>query len=270
MKQYQDLLKNILNTGALKEDRTGTGTLSVFGHQMRFNLQEGFPLVTTKKVYWHGVVEELLWFLRGETNIKSLVEKNVHIWDAWADEKGNLGPVYGAQWRSWFAWNDEHPLKYKTIDQVANVIEQIKKNPDSRRLIVNSWNVGEIDNMALPPCHMFFQFYVNKGRLSCQWYQRSCDAFLGLPFNIASYALLTHMIAQVCDLEVGELITSIGDLHIYNNHLEQVMLQLSREPKKLPRLELDKSIKNIDDFKSINIKLTEYDFHPAIKAEVAI
>jgi len=272
MKQYHDLLKHILNTGVLREDRTGTGTLSVFGHQMRFNLQEGFPLITTKKVYWHGVVEELLWFLRGETNIKSLVEKNVHIWDAWADKNGDLGPVYGKQWRKWATRYTKigEPDVWHDIDQIANVIEQIKTDPNSRRLIVNAWNVDDIDKMALPPCHMFFQFYVANGRLSCQLYQRSADAFLGVPFNIASYALLTHMIAQVCDLQVGEFVHSFGDLHIYNNHIEQVMLQLSREPRPLPTLELDKSVKNIDDFKSLSIKLVGYEPHSAIKAEVAI
>ncbi len=272
MKQYQDLLKYVLNNGALKEDRTGTGTLSVFGYQMRFNLQDSFPLITTKKVYWHGVVEELLWFLRGETNIKSLVGKNVHIWDAWANKDGELGPVYGKQWRKWATRYTKYsePDVWYDIDQIANVIKEIKNNPNSRRLVVNAWNVDDIDKMALPPCHMFFQFCVNKNKLSCQWYQRSCDAFLGLPFNIASYALLTHMIAQVCDLEVGELVASIGDLHIYNNHIEQVMLQLSRDPKRLPRIQLDANIKNIDDFNSKHIKLIGYDYHPSIKADIAV
>jgi len=269
MKQYHELLKHVLSNGIEKHDRTGTGTLSVFGYQMRFDLNAGFPLMTTKKIYWKGVVEELLWFLRGETNIKSLVEKNVHIWDAWADKDGNLGPVYGAQWRSWMAYDGEYD-HYKTIDQIANVIEQIKRNPDSRRLIVNAWNVGEIDDMALPPCHMFFQFYVVSGKLSCQLYQRSGDIFLGVPFNIASYSLLTHMIAQVCDLDVGEFIHTLGDAHIYNNHKEQVLEQLSREPRELPKLVLDSSIKNIDDFKSEHIKLEDYNPHPTIKAEVAV
>ncbi len=263
MKQYHDLLKHILNAGHIKNDRTGIGTLSVFGYQMRFNLQDGFPLITTKKVYWRGVVEELLWFLRGETNIKSLVENKVHIWDAWADKNGDLGPVYGKQWRSWDAG-------HSYIDQIAQLIEQIKQNPDSRRLIVNAWNVAEINNMALPPCHMMFQFYVSAGKLSCQLYQRSGDAFLGVPFNIASYSLLTYMIAQVCNLEVGEFIHSFGDLHIYNNHIEQIMTQLAREPRQLPTLVLDNSIKHIDNFTSEHIKLVDYNPHPAIKAEVAV
>lgn len=267
MKQYHDLLNHVLTQGIEKHDRTGTGTLSTFGYQMRFNLNAGFPLMTTKKVYWKGVVEELLWFLRGETNIKSLVEKNVHIWDAWADKDGNLGPVYGAQWRSW----DNSGVDYhSSIDQIANVVSQIKSNPDSRRLIVNAWNVAKIEEMALPPCHMFFQFYVINGKLSCQLYQRSGDIFLGVPFNIASYSLLTHMIAQVCDLGVGEFIHTLGDAHIYKNHMEQVKEQLSRDERELPRLVLDPSIKNIDDFKSEHIKLEGYNPHPAIKAEVAV
>lgn len=271
MKQYKELLKHILNVGVEKKDRTGTGTISTFGYQMRFNLEDGFPLLTTKKVYWHGVVEELLWFLRGETNIKSLVEKNVHIWDAWADKDGNLGPVYGNQWRGWKTIDRDGNVRIKTsIDQIANVIEQIKTNADSRRLIVNAWNVGEIDKMALPPCHMFFQFYVNDGKLSCQLYQRSGDAFLGVPFNISSYALLTHMIAQVCDLEVGDFVHSFGDLHIYSNHIEQVNEQLQRELKTLPKLELDPSVKNIDDFRSEHIKIIGYDPHPLIKGKVAV
>lgn len=269
MNQYKDLLRHIINSGIEKSDRTGTGTLSTFGYQMRFDLQKGFPLLTTKKVYWHGVVEELLWFLRGETNIKSLVEKNVHIWDAWADKDGNLGPVYGRQWRSWNA-DDDYGSSYKGVDQIANVIEQIKINPDSRRLIVNAWNVERVPLMALPPCHMFFQFYVNSGKLSCQLYQRSGDAFLGVPFNIASYSLLTHMIAQVCDLEVGEFVHSFGDLHIYKNHMAQVNEQLLREPRELPKLVLDLSIKNIDDFRSEHIKIEGYNPHPAIKAAVAV
>lgn len=264
MIQYHDLLRHVINASTEKADRTGTGTLSTFGYQMRFDLQKGFPLLTTKKVYWHGVVEELLWFLRGETNIKSLVEKNVHIWDAWADKDGELGPVYGKQWRHWQTWHDNN------IDQIADVIKQIKANPDSRRLIVNAWNVGEVDQMALPPCHMFFQFYVANGKLSCQLYQRSGDAFLGVPFNIASYALLTHMIAQVCDLVPGEFVHSFGDLHVYKNHMEQVTEQLSRDPRELPKLILDPSIKNIDDFKSEHIKLEGYNPYPAIKAKVAV
>ena len=265
MKQYHDLLRHVLSHGAEKQDRTGTGTLSVFGYQMRFDLNAGFPLLTTKKVYWHGVVEELLWFLRGETNIKSLVEKNVHIWDAWANEEGNLGPVYGKQWRAWTDF-----MNMKSIDQIAYVIEQIKTNPDSRRLLVNAWNVAEIDQMALPPCHMFFQFYVANGKLSCQLYQRSGDIFLGVPFNIASYSLLTHMIAQVCGLGVGEFIHTLGDAHIYKNHLTQVNEQLSREPRQLPKLILDPTIKDIDSFESEHIKLEGYNPYPAIKAEVAV
>lgn len=272
MKQYHSLLNHVLSNGVEKSDRTGTGTLSVFGYQMRFDLNEGFPLMTTKKVYWKGVVEELLWFLRGETNIKSLVENNVHIWDAWADKDGNLGPVYGKQWRSWDTWSRSYleGSGKESIDQIAEVIEQIKKNPDSRRLLVNAWNVGEIDQMALPPCHMFFQFYVANGKLSCQLYQRSGDIFLGVPFNIASYSLLTHMIAQVCGLGVGEFIHTLGDAHIYKNHMAQVKEQLSRDERELPKLILDPSITNIDDFKSEHIKLEGYNPHPAIKAEVAV
>lgn len=271
MKQYHDLLSHILEYGVEKNDRTGTGTLSVFGYQMRFDLQKGFPLLTTKRVYWHGVVEELLWFLRGETNIKSLVEKNVHIWDAWANDKGNLGPVYGAQWRGWKAYSGELGyIQHTHIDQIAQVIQQIKANPDSRRLIVNAWNVGEVDKMALPPCHMFFQFYVANGKLSCQLYQRSADVFLGVPFNIASYALLTHMIAQVCDLGVGEFIHTLGDAHIYRSHFDQVNEQLKREPFPLPRLVLNSIIKDIDSFTSEDIKLENYQHHPAIKAPVSI
>lgn len=264
MKQYHDLLKHVLHNGVEKHDRTGTGTLSTFGYQMRFDLNVGFPLLTTKRVYWHGVVEELLWFLRGETNIKSLVEKNVHIWDEWADKDGELGPVYGKQWRNW----DTH-IGIE-IDQIADVVHDIKTNPDSRRLIVNSWNVGEVDQMALPPCHMFFQFYVANGKLSCQLYQRSADIFLGVPFNIASYALLTHMIAQACNLNVGEFVHTLGDAHIYKNHMDQVHEQLSREPRTLPKLELDPLIKNIDDFRSEHIKLVDYNPYPAIKAKVAV
>jgi len=276
MKQYHELLNHILKYGTEKEDRTGTGTLSTFGYQMRFDLSAGFPILTTKKVFWHGVVEELLWFLRGETNIKSLVEKNVHIWDAWANEKGNLGPVYGAQWRGWKAYEDvsKEPacsiITHTHVDQIENVIEQIKKDPNSRRLIVNAWNVGEVDQMALPPCHMFFQFYVANGKLSCQMYQRSADVFLGVPFNIASYSLLTHMIAQVCNLEVGEFVHTFGDVHVYKNHVEQIKEQLAREPRALPKLELDTSINNIDDFRSEYIKLIGYNPYPAIKGKVSI
>lgn len=271
MKQYHDLLHHILKNGSKKDDRTKTGTISVFGHQMRFDLKEGFPLVTTKKIYWHGVVEELLWFLRGETNVKSLVEKNVHIWDAWADTAGELGPVYGKQWRDWeHQYHTNDGIYHEHIDQIADVIQQIKQNPDSRRLIVNSWNVGEVDSMALPPCHMFFQFYVNQGKLSCQLYQRSADAFLGVPFNIASYSLLTHMIAQVCDLDVGEFIHTFGDAHIYTNHLEQVHEQLGRYFFNLPKLVLNPSIKDIDKFTSSDIRLENYQCHPIIKAPVAV
>jgi thymidylate synthase len=272
MKQYLDLLKHILENGVKKEDRTGIGTISTFGYQMRFDLNAGFPILTTKKVYWHGVIEELLWFLRGETNIKSLVEKNVHIWDAWANQDGNLGPVYGAQWRGWKAYKQNPNLSFSHthIDQIENVIKQIKENPDSRRLIVNAWNVGEIEYMALPPCHMMFQFYVINNKLSCQLYQRSGDAFLGVPFNIASYALLTHMIAQVCGLGVGEFVHTFGDVHIYCSHLEQVNEQLKREPLVLPKLLLNPLVKNIDNFTSNDIKLENYQSHPAIKAPVAI
>lgn len=268
MKQYLELLNYTLKNGMKKDDRTGVGTTSIFGYQMRFNLQEGFPLITTKKVFWKGVVEELLWFLRGETNVRSLQNKGVHIWDAWVKTNGDLGPIYGKQWRRWESWGPYHEVEY--IDQIANVVEQIKTNPDSRRLIVNAWNIGELDRMALPPCHMMFQFYVANNKLSCQLYQRSADLLLGVPFNIASYALLTHMIAQVCNLEVGEYVHTIGDGHIYSNHYEQVKEQLTRTPRQLPQLELDKSINNIDDFKSEHIKLIGYDPYPAIKAEVAI
>ena len=272
MKNYQDLLTHILNNGIEKSDRTGVGTKSIFGYQMRFNLNDGFPLITTKKVYWRGVVEELLWFLRGETNIKSLVEKNVHIWDAWADKNGDLGPIYGKQWRKWATRYTKYsePEVYYDIDQIANVIHQIKTSPDSRRLIVSSWNVDDIDKMALPPCHMFFQFYVADGKLSCQLYQRSADVFLGVPFNIASYALLTHMIAQVCNLQVGEFIHTLGDAHIYRSHFEQVNEQLGRTPRKLPILVLDASIKNIDEFTGNHISIAGYDPHPTIKGKVAI
>ena len=228
MKQYHDLLREVLAKGTSKSDRTGTGTISIFGHQMRFDLSEGFPLLTTKKVHTKSIIHELLWFLKGETNIKYLKDNGVGIWDEWADKEGNLGPVYGSQWRSW------HTLDGRTIDQISNVIDQIKKNPDSRRLIVSAWNVADIDKMKLPPCHAFFQFYVLEGKLSCQLYQRSADIFLGVPFNIASYALLTMMVAQVCDLKLGEFIHTFGDAHIYSNHMEQVNLQLSRDFRQLP------------------------------------
>ena len=262
-KQYHDLLKYVLENGTYKKDRTGVGTKSIFGYQMRFDLQEGFPILTTKKIYWHGVVEELLWFLRAETNIKSLVEKNVHIWNAWAKKNGELGPIYGYQWRKW-------PKENGHVDQIKNIIEEIKKNPNSRRLVVNSWNVSQIDEMALPPCHTMFQFYVADNRLSCQLYQRSADIFLGLPFNIASYSLLTHMIAQICDLEVGDFVHSIGDAHVYMDHLDQINEQLKRNSFELPKLKLNKEIKNIDDFKSEDIKIENYQHHPAIKASVAV
>ena len=264
MKQYHDLLKHVLTTGSVKSDRTGTGTISVFGYQMRFNLQEGFPLLTTKKLHTRSIFHELLWFLKGETNIQYLKENKVTIWDEWADENGNLGPVYGKQWRSWEAADG------RTIDQITNVIDQIKKNPDSRRLLVIAFNPGDVEKMALPPCHAFFQFYVANGKLSCQLYQRSADIFLGVPFNIASYALLVHMVAQVCNLEVGEFIHTLGDAHIYSNHLDQVRLQLSRECRPLPQLKLNPNIKNIFDFKYEDIEIVGYDPHPAIKAEVAI
>lgn len=264
MKQFHDLLKHVLKEGSLKSDRTGTGTQSVFGYQMRFDLQKGFPLLTTKKLHTRSIFHELLWFLKGETNIKYLKENKVSIWDEWADENGELGPVYGKQWRSWEAADG------KTIDQISNVISEIKKNPDSRRLLVVAFNPAEIEKMALPPCHAFFQFYVANGKLSCQLYQRSADIFLGVPFNIASYALLTHMIAQVCDLEVGEFIHTLGDAHIYSNHMDQVHLLLSREPKPLPQLKLNPNIKNIFDFKFEDIEVINYEAHPVIRAEVAV
>ena len=264
MKEYLKLLEHVKLNGQKKEDRTGTGTLSVFGYQMRFNLNDGFPLLTTKKVHLKSVIYELLWFLSGDTNIKYLKDNNVSIWDEWADENGNLGPVYGHQWRSWPNSED------KEIDQISNLITQIKKNPDSRRLIVSAWNVGEINKMKLPPCHCFFQFYVADGRLSCQLYQRSADIFLGVPFNIASYALLTQMIAHVCDLKYGEFIHTLGDAHIYINHIDQVNEQLSRKPKKLPKIKINPSVKNIFNFKYGDFSLEEYDPYPLIKAPVAV
>lgn len=264
MKQYHDYLKHILANGVQKTDRTGVGTISVFGHQMRFDLSETFPLMTTKKVYWPGVVHELLWFLQGDTNVRYLQENNVRIWNEWADEDGNLGPVYGKQWRSWETKDG------RVIDQMAGVIQQIKTNPDSRRLIVNAWNVGELDKMALPPCHMMFQFYVANGRLSCQLYQRSVDSFLGLPFNIASYSLLTHMIAQQCDLLPGEFIWSGGDCHIYTNHLEQVQLQLSREPYPLPTLQIKRKPASLFDYTFDDFEVVNYQCHPTIKAAIAV
>ncbi|MFN3850557.1 MAG: thymidylate synthase [Spirosomataceae bacterium] len=264
MKQYQDLLKHILENGTQKTDRTGTGTISVFGYQMRFNLQDGFPLVTTKKVHLKSIIHELLWFIKGDTNIQYLKENNVSIWDEWADENGNLGPVYGKQWRSWSTPDGQ------TIDQLKEVLNQLKKSPDSRRIIVSAWNVGELSQMALMPCHALFQFYVADNKLSCQLYQRSADVFLGVPFNIASYALLTMMIAQECNLELGDFIWTGGDTHIYSNHIEQVNLQLSREPRPLPKMVINPEVKSIFDFKFEDFKLENYDPHPAIKAPVAV
>lgn len=264
MQQYHQLLKHVLEFGTKKEDRTGTGTISVFGYQMRYNLQDGFPLLTTKKLFTRAIFHELLWFLTGDTNIKYLHDNKVTIWDEWADENGNLGPVYGKQWRSW------QTADGRTIDQIKNVVEQIQKNPDSRRLLVVAFNPGDIEKMALPPCHAFFQFYVANGKLSCQLYQRSADIFLGVPFNIASYALLTHMVAQVCNLEVGEFIHTLGDAHIYLNHMDQVKLQLSREFKTLPQIKLNPAVKDLFAFKYEDIEVLNYDPHPTIKGEVAV
>ena len=264
MQNYLNLLQHILDNGTDKADRTGTGTRSVFGYQMRFDLEEGFPLVTTKKVHLKSIIHELLWFLKGDTNIGYLTENGVSIWDEWADENGNLGPVYGAQWRSWSGADG------KTIDQITEVVEQIKTNPDSRRLIVSAWNVAEIPNMALAPCHALFQYYVADGRLSLQLYQRSADVFLGVPFNIASYALLQMMVAQVCGLGLGEFIHTFGDVHIYSNHFEQVKKQLSREPRPLPKMILNPEIKNIFDFQYEDFTLEDYNPHPGIKAPVAV
>jgi thymidylate synthase len=264
MKAYHQLLEQIIQTGVSKEDRTGTGTLSIFGPQLRFDLNEGFPLLTTKKVHFKSVVYELLWFITGSTNVQYLQENGVSIWDEWADAEGELGPVYGKQWRRW-----QKP-DGSTVDQLAEVVDQLRRNPDSRRLLVSAWNVADIPSMALPPCHAFFQFYVADNKLSCQLYQRSADVFLGVPFNIASYALLTHMVAQVCGLGVGEFVHTMGDAHLYSNHLEQAKLQLSREPRPLPRLVLDPAVKNLDDFLYEHIQLVGYDPHPAIKAPVAV
>jgi len=264
MQQYHDLLKHILDKGVKKDDRTGTGTLSTFGYQMRFNLQEGFPVLTTKKLHLRSIIHELLWFLQGDTNIRYLKENNVKIWDEWADEKGNLGPVYGYQWRSW-----PNPDGTST-DQITKLIDQIKSNPDSRRLIVSAWNVSFIDNMALPPCHTFFQFYVSENKLSCQLYQRSADTFLGVPFNIASYALLTKMVAQVCGLQEGEFIHTFGDVHLYNNHMEQTYMQLEREPRKLPEMKMNPNVNSIFDFKYEDFELVGYDPYPHIKAAVSV
>lgn len=264
MQQYLHLLEHILQQGVKKEDRTGTGTLSCFGYQMRFDLQKGFPMVTTKKLHLKSIIYELLWFLKGETNIQYLKENGVSIWNEWADDNGELGPVYGKQWRSWQSTSGKH------IDQVSDVVAQIKSNPDSRRLIISAWNVGDLPEMALMPCHALFQFYVADGKLSCQLYQRSADVFLGVPFNIASYALLTLMIAQVCDLEPGEFVHTFGDVHLYNNHLEQAHLQLSRKPFPLPQMKLNPAIKNIFDFKFDDFTLENYQHHPPIKAPVAV
>ncbi|MEJ6598490.1 MAG: thymidylate synthase [Crocinitomicaceae bacterium] len=264
MKQYHDLLQHILDNGTNKEDRTGTGTTSVFGYQMRFDLNEGFPCITTKKLHLRSIIHELLWFLQGDTNIKYLKEHNVKIWDEWADEDGNLGPVYGHQWRSWPDGNGG------TIDQITKLVDSLKNNPDSRRHIVSAWNVADVDNMALPPCHSMFQFYVADGKLSCQLYQRSADTFLGVPFNIASYALLTMMLAQVCDLELGDFVHTLGDAHIYSNHLEQVELQLSRDFKELPTMKMNPEIKDIFAFTYEDFELINYDPHPHIKGAVAV
>ncbi|MDK7374256.1 MULTISPECIES: thymidylate synthase [Weeksella] len=264
MKQYLDLCKKVMQEGTLKEDRTGTGTKSIFGYQMRFDLNEGFPLVTTKKVHLKSIIYELLWFLKGETNISYLTENGVRIWNEWADENGELGPVYGKQWRSWAKPNGE------TIDQIKEVIDQIKTNPDSRRLIVSAWNVGELDEMALAPCHAFFQFYVADGKLSLQLYQRSADLFLGVPFNIASYALLQMMVAQVCNLELGDFVHTFGDAHIYKNHFDQIELQLSRDPFPLPKMKINPDVKDIFDFQFSDFELIDYQSHPHIKGIVAV
>ena len=264
MKQYHDLLQHILKEGVRKEDRTGTGTLSVFGYQMRYDLNEGFPCLTTKKLHLRSIIHELLWFLKGDTNIGYLKEHNVRIWDEWADENGELGPVYGHQWRSWPAKDGG------TIDQISQVIDQIKNNPNSRRLIVSAWNVADVNEMALPPCHCFFQFYVADGKLSCQLYQRSADTFLGVPFNIASYALLTMMIAQVCDLKLGEFIHTLGDTHLYTNHLDQAQLQLTRDLRDLPTMKLNADVKDIFGFTIDDFELINYDPHPHIKGVVAV
>jgi thymidylate synthase len=264
LKQYLDLCKHVIENGTMKEDRTGTGTISSFGYQMRFNLSEGFPLLTTKKLHIKSIIHELLWFLKGDTNIKYLTDNGVRIWNEWADEEGNLGPVYGHQWRSWTSADG------KIVDQITELIAQIKNNPDSRRLLVNAWNVGEIDKMALPPCHCLFQFYVANGRLSCQLYQRSADIFLGVPFNIASYALLTYMVAHVCDLEPGDFIHTFGDAHIYKNHIEQVKLQMEREPRPLPNLIINPDVKDIFEFKFEDFSLENYDPHPHIKGAVSV
>ena len=264
MKQYLELMQKVLDEGTQKNDRTGTGTLSIFGHQMRFNLQDGFPLVTTKRCHLRSIIHELLWFLQGDTNIAYLHENNVTIWDEWADENGDLGPVYGKQWRAWPTPDGRH------IDQITTVLNQLKNDPDSRRIIVSAWNVGELDKMALAPCHAFFQFYVADGKLSCQLYQRSCDVFLGLPFNIASYALLVHMMAQQCDLEVGDFVWTGGDTHLYSNHMDQTHLQLSREPRPLPKLIIKRKPESIFDYRFEDFEIEGYDPHPGIKAPVVV
>jgi thymidylate synthase len=264
MRQYLDLMARILEDGVVKADRTGTGTKSVFGHQMRFDLSESFPLLTTKKLHLRSILHELLWFLTGDTNVEYLRQNKVSIWDDWADEAGNLGPVYGHQWRKWESADG------RIVDQITQVVEQIKTNPDSRRLIVSAWNVGDIEKMALPPCHLLFQFYVAEGKLSCQLYQRSADVFLGVPFNIASYSLLTRMMAQVCGLKPGEFVHTLGDAHLYSNHMEQAELQLSREPKRLPRLVINPEVKGIFDFKYEDFEVVDYEPHPHIKAPVAV
>ena len=264
MKNYLQLIKQILDNGAIKSDRTGTGTKSIFGHQMRFDLSQGFPIITTKKIHLKSIIHELLWFIAGDTNIEYLQKNGVRIWNEWADNEGNLGPIYGHQWRSWPTANNQH------IDQIKMIIDQIKNTPDSRRIIVNAWNVAEIEKMALPPCHCLFQFYVADNKLSCQLYQRSADVFLGVPFNIASYALLTMMIAQVCDLELGDFVHTLGDAHLYSNHIEQAELQISRSPFKLSQMKINPKIKNLFDFSYDDFELTDYQSHPHIKAKVAI
>ncbi|MBV6639097.1 MAG: thymidylate synthase [Cyclobacteriaceae bacterium] len=264
MRQYLDLMQHIMDHGTEKSDRTGTGTKSIFGHQMRFDLSKGFPLVTTKKLHLRSIIHELLWFIKGDSNIKYLKDNGVRIWDEWADENGDLGPIYGVQWRSWPKSDGT------TVDQLSQVIDTIKNNPDSRRIIISAWNVGEIENMALPPCHTLFQFYVADGKLSCQLYQRSADVFLGVPFNIASYALFTMMIAQACDLEAGDFVHTFGDAHLYSNHMEQAALQLSRDPRPLPTMKINPEVKNIFDFKYEDFELINYEPHPHIKGEVAV
>jgi len=264
MKQYLDMLQYILDYGQPKADRTGTGTISVFGYQTRFDLQAGFPVLTTKKLHLRSIIYELLWMINGQSNVADLQKHGVRIWNEWADENGELGPVYGVQWRSWKTTDGQ------TVDQISQVIELIKNNPNSRRIIVSAWNVGDIDSMALPPCHLLFQFYVNHGKLSCQLYQRSADVFLGVPFNIASYSLLTYMIAQVCDLEIGEFVHTFGDLHLYNNHIEQAQIQMARQPYPLPRMEINPEVNSIFDFQYDDFNLVDYQSHPHIKAEVSV